>query len=69
MLPQPRLLSALDDQPPAPPPPPECPLKPLNAFECELSALCCAHELDDGLLTLTVFPLTLRLSVFPLFRL
>ena len=50
---------------------------PLNAFECELSQLlCCAHEFDeersklceDGLLTLTVFPLTLRLNVLPLLR-
>lgn len=67
MLPQPRLLSALDDQPPDPP---EWPLIPLKALECELfQLLCCAHEFEEEWLTFTVFPLTLRLNVLPLFRL
>jgi hypothetical protein len=63
MLPQPRPLSALDDQPLEPPNPPECPLMPLKASELPLP-LCCAHEFDAeerSLLTFTVFPLTFRL--------
>ena len=76
MLPQPRALSALDDQPPKSPP---CALRPLNAFDRPAQLLCCAQELASekwlslkapALLTLTVFPLTLRLNSFPLtFRL
>src|SRR5262245_8486277 len=71
MLPQPRALSALDDQPPKPPP---CELRPLNAFERPARLSCCAQELASAkwsllnaafLLTLTVLPLTFRLK-FPL---
>ena len=44
MLPQPRLLSAFEDQPPEPP---ECPLMPLKASECPLPLLlCCAQEFE-----------------------
>jgi hypothetical protein len=47
MLPQPRLLSALEDHPPPPPKPPECPLMPLNAFDLPLLELpCCAQEFE-----------------------
>jgi hypothetical protein len=45
MLPQPRLLSAREAQPPESPNPPEWLLEPLKAFECE-SLPCCAHELS-----------------------
>jgi hypothetical protein len=47
MLPQPRLLSALEDHPPPPPKPPECPLMPLNAFDLPLlKLLCWAQEFE-----------------------
>jgi hypothetical protein len=46
MLPQPRLLSALEDHPPPPPKPPECPLKPLKAFDLPVLLSCCAQEFE-----------------------
>jgi len=49
MLPQPRLLSALEDQPlepPNPPDPPECPLMPLNASDLPAPLSCCAQEFE-----------------------
>src|SRR5277367_2669354 len=46
ILPQPRLLSALEDQPPESPNPPECPLMPLNAVDLPLSPLSCAQEFE-----------------------
>jgi hypothetical protein len=73
MLPQPRLLWALEDQPPPPesPNPPECPLTPLNApelppplrraqeFEAEERSELEFRELC--LLTFRVFPRTFLL--------
>ena len=71
MLPQPRLLSARDDQPSEPPNPPECPLMPLNAFEPPPQLLWLDHdELPEWsepkfcalfVFTFTVFPLTFLL--------
>ena len=49
MLPQPRLLWALEDQPPPPesPNPPEWPLMPLNALDFPALPLeCCAQEFE-----------------------
>jgi hypothetical protein len=65
MLPQPRPLSAREDQPLEPPNPPECPLMPLKASELSPPLpLCCAQEFDAeerSLLTFTEFPLTFLL--------
>ena len=80
MLPQPRLLSAREDHPSEPPNPPEWPLMPLNALEPPPQLLWFDQELEPeersllklcefALLIFTVFPLTFRLYVFPLFRL
>ena len=68
MLPQPRALSALDDQPPNPPP---RALRPLKAFDLPAQLSCCAQEFASAkwlslnalvLLMLTLFPLTFRLN-------
>lgn len=47
MLPQPRLLLALEAQPPESPKPPECPLRPLKEPDFPAALLSCwAHEFD-----------------------
>src|SRR5215470_5402053 len=77
MLPQPRALSAREDQPPNPPP---RALRPLNAFDFPAQLSCCAQEFASAKwlslnalarLTLKVFPLTFRLNssrLYCLFR-